>query len=191
MNNISNCIIPIIVLIIVLYALKKRVDIYDTFIDGTKESFDMTLKVFPNLLAMVFGVNIFLKSGVLDFIFNNLKPIFSYINVQIEILPMAIMRPISGSASLAILNDIFLNYGPDSFIGTVASIIQGSTDTTFYVLTLYFGSIGIKKIRYAMWAGLFSDLVGIVTAIPIYINSKSNKIKVITKMIDEIEMNKR
>ena len=108
----------------VLYALKKRVDIYDTFIDGTKESFDMTLKVFPNLLAMVFGVNIFLKSGVLDFIFNNLKPIFSYINVQIEILPMAIMRPISGSASLAILNDIFLNYGPDSFIGTVASIIQ-------------------------------------------------------------------
>lgn len=165
MNNISNYIIPIIVLIIVLYALKKRVDIYDTFIDGTKESFDMTLKVFPNLLAMVFGVNIFLKSGVLDFIFNNLKPIFSYINVQIEILPMAIMRPISGSASLAILNDIFLNYGPDSFIGTVASIIQGSTDTTFYVLTLYFGSIGIKKIRYAMWAGLFSDLVGIVTAI--------------------------
>lgn len=165
MNNISNCIIPIIVLIIVLYALKKRVDIYDTFIDGTKESFDMILKVFPNLLAMVFGVNIFLKSGVLDFIFNNLKPIFSYINVQIEILPMAIMRPISGSASLAILNDIFLNYGPDSFIGTVASIIQGSTDTTFYVLTLYFGSIGIKKIRYAMWAGLFSDLVGIVTAI--------------------------
>ena len=165
MNNISNYIIPIIVLIIVLYALKKRVDIYDTFIDGTKESFDMTLKVFPNLLAMVFGVNIFLKSGVLDFIFNNLKPIFSYINVQIEILPMAIMRPISGSASLAILNDIFLNYGPDSFIGTVASIIQGSTDTTFYVLTLYFGSIGIKKIRYAMWAGLFSDLVGIVAAI--------------------------
>lgn len=165
MNNISNYIIPIIVLIIVLYALKKRVDIYDTFINGTKESFDMTLKIFPNLLAMVFGVNIFLKSGVLDFIFNNLKPIFSYINVQIEILPMAIMRPISGSASLAILNDIFLNYGPDSFIGTVASIIQGSTDTTFYVLTLYFGSIGIKKIRYAMWAGLFSDLVGIVTAI--------------------------
>ena len=165
MNNISNYIIPIIVLIIILYALKKRVDIYDTFIDGTKESFDMTLKVFPNLLAMVFGVNIFLKSGVLDFIFNNLKPIFSYINVQIEILPMAIMRPISGSASLAILNDIFLNYGPDSFIGTVASIIQGSTDTTFYVLTHYFGSIGIKKIRYAMWAGLFSDLVGIVTAI--------------------------
>ena len=165
MNNISNYIIPIIVLIIILYALKKRVDIYDTFIDGTKESFDMTLKVFPNLLAMVFGVNIFLKSGVLDFIFNNLKPIFSYINVQIEILPMAIMRPISGSASLAILNDLFLNYGPDSFIGTVASIIQGSTDTTFYVLTLYFGSIGIKKIRYAMWAGLFSDLDGIVTAI--------------------------
>lgn len=165
MNNLSNYIIPLIVLIIVLYAIKKRVNVYDTFIEGSKESFDMTLKIFPSLLAMIFGTNIFLKSGILEFIFNYLSPIFSYIHVQIEILPMAIMRPISGSASLAILNDIFLNYGPDSFIGTVASIIQGSTDTTFYVLTLYFGSVGIKKIKYAMWAGLFSDLIGIISAI--------------------------
>ena len=165
MNNLSNYIMPLIVLVIVLYGIKRKVNVYDTFIEGSKESFDMTLKIFPNLLAMVFGVNIFLKSGILEFIFNYLEPIFSYINVQIEVLPMAIMRPISGSASLAILNDIFLNYGPDSFIGTVASIIQGSTDTTFYVLTLYFGSVGIKKIKYAMWAGLFSDLVGIVSAI--------------------------
>lgn len=165
MNNLSNYIIPLIVLIIVLYAIKKRVNVYDTFIEGSKESFDMTLKIFPSLLAMIFGINIFLKSGILEFIFNYLSPIFSYIHVQIEILPMAIMRPISGSASLAILNDIFLNYGPDSFIGTVASIIQGSTDTTFYVLTLYFGSVGIKKIKYAMWAGLFSDLIGIISAI--------------------------
>lgn len=165
MNNLSNYIIPLIVLIIVLYAIKKRVNVYDTFIEGSKESFDMTLKIFPSLLAMIFGINIFLKSGILEFIFNYLGPIFSYIHVQIEILPMAIMRPISGSASLAILNDIFLNYGPDSFIGTVASIIQGSTDTTFYVLTLYFGSVGIKKIKYAMWAGLFSDLIGIISAI--------------------------
>ena len=165
MNNLSNFIIPFIVLIIVLYGIKKKVNVYDTFIEGSKESFDMTLKIFPSLLAMVFGVNIFLKSGILEFIFNYLEPFFSSIKVQIEVLPMAIMRPISGSASLALLNDIFLNYGPDSLIGKIASIIQGSTDTTFYVLTLYFGSIGIKKIKYAMWAGLFCDLIGIVGAI--------------------------
>ncbi len=165
MNNLSDYVIPFIVLCIVLYGIKKKVNVYDTFVEGSKESFDMTLKIFPSLLAMVVGVNIFLKSGVLDFIFSYLKPIFNIINVQVEILPMAIMRPISGSAALAILNDIFLNYGPDSLIGKISSIIQGSTDTTFYVLTLYFGSIGIKKIKYAMWAGLFCDLVGIIGAI--------------------------
>jgi len=165
MNNLSNYIIPFIVLIIILYGIKKRINVYDTFIEGSKESYDMTVKIFPSLLAMIFGINIFLKSGILEFVFNYLEPLFSFINVNVEILPMAIMRPISGSASLAILNDIFLNYGPDSLIGTVASIIQGSTDTTFYVLTLYFGSIGIKKIKYAMWAGLFSDLTLIITAI--------------------------
>ncbi len=165
MSILSNAIIPFIVLIIVIYGVRKKVNVYDTFIEGSKESFDMILKIFPSLLAMVFGVNIFLKSGILDFIFNYLKPIFSCINVQVEVLPMAIMRPISGSASLALLNDIFLNYGPDSLIGKISSMIQGSTDTTFYVLTLYFGSVGIKKIKYSLWAGLFCDLVGIVCAI--------------------------
>lgn len=165
MSGFSNYIIPIMVLIIILYAILKKTNVYENFIDGVSESFDMTLKLFPSLLAMIFGVNIFLKSGILDFIFSYLEPLFSYINVQIEILPMAIMRPISGSSSLALLNDILLNYGPDSLIGSIASIIQGSTDTTFYVLTLYFGSIGIKKIKYAMWAGLFADVVGILTAI--------------------------
>ncbi|MCM1370864.1 MAG: spore maturation protein [Clostridium sp.] len=165
MSGFSNYIIPIMVLVIILYAILKKTNVYENFIDGAEESFGMTLKLFPSLLAMIFGVNIFLKSGILDFIFSYLEPLFSYINVQVEILPMAIMRPISGSSSLALLNDILLNHGPDSLIGSIASIIQGSTDTTFYVLTLYFGSIGIKKIKYAMWAGLFADVVGILTAI--------------------------
>ena len=165
MNNLSNYILPSLVLVIILYAIRKKTNIYDAFIEGSKESFDMTLSIFPNLLAMVFGVNIFLKSGILDFIFKVIDPALKFIHIQAEILPMAIMRPISGSASLALLNDIFLNHGPDSLIGMISSVIQGSTDTTFYVLTLYFGTIGIKKIRHAMWAGLFSDFVGIVSAI--------------------------
>ena len=102
---------------------------------------------------------------ILDFIFKVIEPFFTYLKVPIEIFPMIIMRPISGSSSLAILNNIFENFGPDSFAGRLASVIQGSTDTTFYILTLYFGSIGIKKIRYALWAGLFADLLGILSAI--------------------------
>lgn len=118
--------------------------------------------MFPTMLAMIFGLNIFIKSGLIDIIFTALNPIKFIPN---EIFPMIILRPISGSASLANLNNIFSNYGPDSISGLMGSVIQGSTDTTFYVLTLYFGSIGIKKIRYSLWVGLFADLIGIVSAI--------------------------
>lgn len=154
-----------IVLFVILYGLKKKIDIYDTFVTGAKESFDLVFSMFPCMLAMIFGVNIFLKSDVLNYLFNIIKPVISLLNVPLEVFSMMILRPISGSASLALLNNLFENYGPDSWIGILSSVIQGSTDTTFYVLTLYFGSIGIKKIRYAMWAGLFADLIGILSAI--------------------------
>ena len=161
LNNISSLIIPLLVLIVIIVGLIKKVDIYDVFVDGSKESFDMILTLFPCLLAMIFGINIFVKSGIIEFIFSFLKNI----NIPKDIFPMMIMRPISGSASLAILNNIFSIYGPDSLIGRLGSIVQGSTDTTFYVLTLYFGSVGIKKIKYALWVGLFADLVGIISSI--------------------------
>lgn len=165
MQNISNLIIPIMVLGIILYGLIKKINIYDVFVEGSKESYDMVLTMFPCMLAMIFGVNIFIKSGVLEYIFGFFQTILDFLHIPLEIIPMAIMRPISGSSSLAILNTILENYGPDSFIGRLASVIQGSTDTTFYVLTLYFGSIGIKKIRYSLWAGLAADVIGIVSAI--------------------------
>ncbi len=114
------------------------------------------------MLAMVFGVNIFTHSGFIEWVFKSIKIAN---NTLTAILPMAIMRPISGSATLALLNDILYTYGPDSYIGKLACVIEGSTDTTFYVLTLYFGSIGIKKIRYSIIAGLTADIVGIVSAI--------------------------
>ena len=165
MTIISNLIIPALVLYIIIYACLKKVNIYDEFLNGATESFDMILKMFPCLLAMILGINIFLKSGVLNFCLQLIEPFFSYIRVPIETLPMMIMRPISGSSSLAILNNLYETFGPDSFIGRLGSVIQGSTDTTFYVITLYFGSIGIKKIRYALWAGLFADLIGIISSI--------------------------
>ena len=163
--NISSLIIPLMVLFIILYGIIKKVNIYDEFLVGSTESFGMILKIFPCLLAMILGINIFLKCGILDLLSNLLEPIFSYIKIPIQLLPMMIMRPISGTSTLAILNNLLIDFGPDSIIGTLGSIIQGSTDTTFYVITLYFGSIGIKKIRYALWAGLFADLIGITASI--------------------------
>lgn len=161
----SAWIIPIIVFIIVFYGAYKKIDVYDSFITGSKESFDMIFQLFPTLLAMIFSVNIFLKSGIVEDLTNFIKPFLNIIKLPSDVLPLAIIRPISGNSSLAILNNIFENHGPDSFIGRLASIMQGSTDTTFYVLTLYFGSVGIKKIKYALWAGLFADLVGITSSI--------------------------
>ena len=163
--NISSLIIPLMVLFIILYGIIRKVNIYDEFLVGSTESFGMILKIFPCLLAMILGINIFLKCGILDSLSNLLEPIFSYIKIPIKILPMMIMRPISGTSTLAILNNLLIDFGPDSITGTLGSIIQGSTDTTFYVITLYFGSIGIKKIRYALWAGLFADLIGITASI--------------------------
>ena len=162
---ISNLIIPLIVLGIVLYGIIKKVNVYDVFIDGAKESFDMVLSMFPNLLAMILGINIFLKSNLLTHLIKFINPILEFIKLPYQVLPMALIRPISGSSSLAFLNNIFSEFGPDSFLGRLGSVIQGSTDTTFYIITLYFGCIGIKKIRYALWAGLFADLIGIISSI--------------------------
>lgn len=162
---ISNLIIPILVLIIIVYAIFKKVNVYDTFLDGAGESVGMIMGLFPTFLAMILGVNIIINSGFLSFVLNIFKPLFSILNLPLEILPLAAVRPISGSASLAILNNIYEIQGPDSFVGLLASVMQGSTDTTLYVITLYFGSVGIKKIRYALWAGLCADLIGIIASI--------------------------
>lgn len=163
--KLSSFVIPIIILIILAYGIKKGINVYATFIDGAKESFEMIFNIFPSILAMILGINIFINSGLINVIFNILKPIFDILKVPLEIIPMALMRPLSGSSSLAFLNNIFSSFGPDSLIGKICSIIQGSTDTTFYIVSLYFGSVGIKKTRYALWVGLFADLIGIVSSI--------------------------
>lgn len=165
MSFISNLLIPLFVLVITVHGIYKKINIYEVFIDGAKESFEIVLSLFPTLLAMILGINIFIKSGVLNVLFNWLHPIFNFFKIPIEIIPLALMRPISGSTSLAILNNLLQTYGPDSFIGRLGSVIQGSTDTTFYIITVYFGAIGIKKIKHSLWAGLFADLIGITMSI--------------------------
>ncbi len=165
MNIISNLIIPLLVLIVVVYGIIKKINVYDVFVSGAKEGLEIGFSLFPYLLGMILGINILIKSDFLNLVFGIFKPAFNFIKIPVEILPLAFLRPISGSASLSVLSNLLETFGPDSFIGRVSSTIQGSTDTTIYILTLYFGSIGIKKIRYALKAGLIADLVGIIVSI--------------------------
>ncbi len=159
MDIISKIILPIIIIIIIIYAFSKKIDIYNTFLDGAKEGLITVFNIFPSIMAMIFAINIFLDSNIL----NTLASVIKF-NIPTPIIPMALLRPISGTASLAIMNDIYILYGPDSYLGRLSSIIEGCTDTTIYVIALYFGSIKIKNIRYALIVGLFADLVGIIAA---------------------------
>ncbi len=164
MNLASKIVIPIFVLFVVFYGFIKKVNIYDAFLDGAKEGLQISFNIFPSVIAMVFAINIFLDSNFVYEILGIFKPILKLVNIPLDIMPMALLRPISGTATLAIMNDIFINFGPDSYAGRLASVLQGCTDTTIYVLALYFGSIGVKKIRYSLGVGLFADLIGIVVA---------------------------
>lgn len=164
MNTLSKIVIPIFVVFVIFYGFKKKINIYDAFLDGAKEGLNISFNIFPSIIAMVFAINIFLDSNFVYEVLGVFKPIFEFINIPLDIMPMAILRPISGTATLAIMNDVFINYGPDSYVGKLASVLQGCTDTTIYVLALYFGSVGVKKIRYSLWVGLFADLVGITVA---------------------------
>ena len=165
MEIVSKIILPIFIIVIIFYGVKKKINVYDTFLEGAKEGLMTTFSIFPAIIAMIFAINIFLDSNVLGFIMKLLSPLLGNINMPLEIIPMALLRPISGTASLAIMNDIFKSFGPDSFIGRLASVLQGCTDTTIYVIALYFGTVKITKIRHALWGGLFADLVGIIAAV--------------------------
>ena len=163
--KIGNFLIPLVVLLIIIYAIRKKVPIYDSFVSGAKEGLELAISVLPYLVAMLFATNILLKSDILNHIFLAMKPFFDFIKVPVEILPMAVIRPISGNASFAVMIDLIKTYGPDSYIGRISSAIQGATDTTIYVLSLYFGSIGIKKIKYSLWVGLLTDLTCLIVSI--------------------------
>lgn len=164
MNLVSKFIIPIFVVGVVMYGFRKKVDIYESFLVGAKEGLITTFHIAPAMIAMVFATNIFLNSHFIEFAFQFLEPVFHTLHIPFQILPMALVRPISGTASLAILNNILLLNGPDSFVGRLASTLQGCTDTTIYVLALYFGSIKVSKTGHALGAGLFADFVGIVAS---------------------------
>lgn len=165
MQIISNIIIPLITIIVIVYGIYKKVDIYSSFIEGINEGLKISLNIFPTIMAMVIAINLLVNSNIILDITNSLKNILNLIKFPSEILPIALLRPISSSASLIVMNDVLTKYGPDSYLGIVASIIQGSTDTTIYILGMYFSSVGIKKIKYSLLVGLLADLCTVIIAI--------------------------
>lgn len=157
--------IPIVVIFILGYGFYKRVDIFDTFLLGVKEGIRCVYNLFPTVFAMVIAINLLTNSGIIMDICNILRPIFRGTLFPVEVLPLGLLRPVSGSSALVILGNILKKYGPDSFIGRVASVMQGSTDTTIYIIGMYFASIGIRKTKYALAVGLLADMVSMVLSV--------------------------
>ncbi len=164
-NAISLYAIPFIIVSIVLFGAFKKVNVYETFTDGAREGFNTAVSIIPFLVGMLVAIGVFRASGALDLITNALSPITSKIGMPGEVLPMALIRPLSGGGASGVMNELFATYGPDSLIGRMASVMNGSTETTLYVLAVYFGAVGIKKSRHALPAGLIADAVGLITAV--------------------------
>lgn len=158
-KNLSGFVMPICFLGIICYGLYKKIDIFDTFLIGAAEGLKIIVKILPALCGLLAAVSMLRASGAIDFIVSICSPFLKYIKIPAEILPLALLRPISGSGSLAILSDILKNYGADSQAGKIASVIMGSSETTFYAIAVYFGSVGIKNSGHTLKAALFADLV--------------------------------
>ena len=161
----SAWLIPGLLFITITYAHFKGVPIFDTFVEGAKEGFSTAVSLIPFLVAMLVAIGLFRESGAMDLLASLASPLFNYFDIPPDILPLAVMRPVSGSSALAITTEILQSKGPDSFIGRLASTMQGSTDTTLFVITVYFGSVGIRRSRHALPVGLIGDLMGFIAAL--------------------------
>jgi len=162
---ISLWAIPLMISFILIYGWHRKVPVYETFVEGARGGLVTTIKIMPHLVAMMVAISLFRESGALELLLKVLEPILRLIHVPAEIVPLALLRPLSGTGSLAIATDIIAQYGPDSLIGKLAATMQGSTDTTLYVLTVYFGAVGIRNGMYALKVGLWSDFIGVVASL--------------------------
>ncbi|MCG0275914.1 MAG: spore maturation protein [Thermosediminibacteraceae bacterium] len=164
-NAISKWSIPVFIAGIVTYGYIKKVKVYEAFTEGAKEGVYTAVRIIPYLVAMLVAIGIFRASGIMNALTTAISPLARFIGMPPETVPMALMRPLSGAGAQGIMLDLFKIYGPDSFIGRLAATMMGATDTTFYILTVYFGSVAIKNTRHALPAGLVADFVGIVSAV--------------------------
>lgn len=165
LSYLSIMIIPVLISIILIYGIYKKTPCYEVFVDGAKEGLFVAIKILPYLIAIIVSISMFRASGVIEILSNLLSKPLHYFNIPTETLPIMITRSMSGSATLGILSDIVNTTGADSYASKLGAVIVGSSETTFYVLAVYFGAVGIKKIRFALLAGLMADLFGIIAAI--------------------------
>jgi spore maturation protein B len=160
-------IIPVLLGSIVIYGMTKGVKVYECFVEGAKEGLMVCFNIYPYLLAMLLAVGVFRESGALGYFIEIIKPVVQFIGLPPEIVPLVMVKPLSGSGAQGIYMDILNRYGADTYIGLVASIIIGSTETIFYTLTVYFGAVNIKKIRHTLWAAIMADLTAVIAAVTI------------------------
>ena len=166
-NFLSNISMPIIILLIIVYGVIEKNKVFDTFLDGAKEGIEIVFSIFPTLIGLFMAIGALRSSGILDLIVNFLTPILNAIHFPSEIMPLALIRPISGSASIAVATDIMKNYGVDSKMGVIASTIMGSTETTLYTIAIYTSAVGIKKTRFVLATALIADVVGILASVAV------------------------
>lgn len=164
-NLISAFAIPMFIVIFLGWGLVKKVKVYEVFVEGAKDGFNTAVKIIPFLVAMLFAIGVFRASGAMDVVVSLLSPLTNLIGMPADVLPLALLRPLSGSGSMGLMTELMKTNGPDSFIGVLASTMFGSTETTFYILAVYFGSVGIKNTRHALPAGLIADFFGMLGAV--------------------------
>ena len=164
-NCISNIAIPFTIVFIISYGIAEKNKVFDNFLEGAKEGMKIIYNIFPTLLGLFLSINLLRESGVIDGVTSLVNPILILFKIPSEILPLAMLRPISGSASMAVATDILKTFGTDSKIGLIASTIMGSTETTLYTIALYTSSIKVKKTRFVLYAALLADLVGMISSV--------------------------
>jgi spore maturation protein B len=167
LNAISTWAIPVLLVGIPLLGIIRRVKVYDVFIEGAKEGFQIAVRIIPFLVGILVAIGMFRASGAMDMLTNGLRPILSATRFPAEIFPLVVLRTLSGSGSLAFATDIIKHFGPDSLIGRTAATIYGGSETTFYVLAVYFGSVGVKHTRHAVPAALVGDIVAAIVAVAV------------------------
>lgn len=166
-SNISNLAMPMMIFVIIFYGVKEKVNVFDLFLKGAKEGIEIVVRIFPTLIGLFLAIGMLRSSGIISKIVEIINPIISIVNIPSEIMPLALLRPISGSASIAVATDIMQQYGTDSLIGMIASTIMGSTETTFYTIAVYTSVVGIKKIRFILIASLAADIAGMIASVVI------------------------
>ena len=164
MSVFSALIIPLILVGFPIYGLYKRVPVYESFVEGAKEGFNVAVRIIPYLVAILFAIAMFRASGGMDFLTRALSPVLSLVGIPAELLPMVIMRPLTGSGSAALVVDMVNQFGEDSILVKMAAVMFGSTETTFYVIAVYFGAVNIKNTRHALHAGLTADISAMLVA---------------------------